>query len=316
MTLAKEDRLENHKAAFTLMMQALGDSALDIGLFDPSQPPFDGAVLRTTWEELARQGFVERVGAFQYRLTARGWLVGVEVTSKSKSPEYIDRLGRLLATMKRHVKGRKDSVIVPLKQLANESGEPEGWIFNVIDSRSSGSVGQRTGASWYEGARGRVVEIPVDFNLEPVDIVSALAVQHLERIEQLEAHLEEVEEDRAQFHCPYCDAPLAGVGHEDFPEHHCIVTYETFTCGFRTADGYEETPCPYGPHWPSLDEFEFITKQDGDWYACQAIGKSERARRVIIHAEMAKTREQAELQAKKAAAPKTKERKAPPELEA
>jgi len=29
MTLAKDDRLENHKTAFRLMMQALGDRALD-----------------------------------------------------------------------------------------------------------------------------------------------------------------------------------------------------------------------------------------------------------------------------------------------
>src|ERR1022692_725014 len=53
----------------------------------------------------------------------------------------------------------------------------------------------RTGATWYRNEKGRLVEIPVDFDLEPVDIVTALTVGHLKRIEELEARLEEVEED-------------------------------------------------------------------------------------------------------------------------
>jgi hypothetical protein len=307
MTLAKGERLENHKAAFSLMIQALGDRALDTNLFDPGQPPFDGQILRTTWGELARQDHVEIVGASQYRLTAKGWLVGLEATGMGKSDEYQHRLGRVIAAMKGHVKGRKDSAIVPLNQLATESGEPEGWIFNIIDSRSSSTGNQRTGAGWYEGARGRLVEIPVDFNLEPVDIVSALTVQHLERIDELEARLEEVEQDRAQFHCPHCDAPISGIGHQDYPEHHCIVTYESFECGYRTADGAEDAPCPYGPRWPTLDEFDFITKQDGNMWVCYPAGKTARARQVHIYREVGRTREEAEERARRAAAPKKKD---------
>jgi hypothetical protein len=305
MTLAKDTRVENHKLAFGLLIQALGDGALDTTIFDSSQPPLDGQILRTTWEEMERAGYVEKFGPTQYRLTAKGWLVGLEVTGASQSAEYLERLGRLLAVMKGHVKGRKDSVVVPLRNLAAESSEAEGWIFNIIDSRSS-STGGRTGANWREGARGRIVEIPVDFNLEPVDIVYALTVQHLEKIEQLEARLAEAEEDRAQFHCPYCDAPFLGASDQDFPEYHCTVTYESFACGYTTADGGEDAPCPYGPNWPPADEFEFITKQSGEMYVCVPIGKTPRAKRVHVYTEMQRTREEAEEQARKAVAPKKK----------
>jgi hypothetical protein len=36
------------------------------------------------------------------------------------------------------VKGRRDSVVVSLQELAQESKEPDGWIFNVIDSGATG----------------------------------------------------------------------------------------------------------------------------------------------------------------------------------
>src|SRR6266446_147202 len=99
MTLAKDTRVENHKLAFGLLIQALGDGALDTTIFDSSQPPLDGQILRTTWEEMERAGYVEKFGPTQYRLTAKGWLVGLEVTGASQSAEYLERLGRLLAVM-------------------------------------------------------------------------------------------------------------------------------------------------------------------------------------------------------------------------
>ena len=306
MTLATHIRLENHKAALRLMMQELADRALDTSLFNTSQPPFDAHVLPTTWSELARHGLVETVRSPQYRLTARGWLAGLEVTGESHSPEYSKRIARLLAAIKRHVKGRKDSAIVSLQQLAVESGEPEGWIFNIIDSRSSGTA-QRTEARWYGGHTGRLVEIPVDFNLEPVDIVNALTIQHLEKIEELEARLAEAEEDRAQFHCPHCDAPFLGASDQDFPDHHCTVTFESFACGYTTADGREDVPCPYSPRWPAIDEFEFITKQNGTMYVCSVIGKTERAKRVHVYSKTGATKEEAEERAREAAAPKKKQ---------
>ena len=305
MTVSKNEREENHRVAFRLMLQELGDRAIDTTFFDSSRPPFEGRVLRTTWEELDRQGNVQRMGSSLYRLTPKGWLIGLEILGTSKSSEFMERLGRLLAAVKAHVKGRRESATVSLQQLAEESKEAEGWIFNVIDSRASSTGSDRKGADWME--RGRLVSIPVDFNLKPVDIASALTAQHLQRMRELEERLEAAEEDRAQFHCPYCDAPFVGAHDEDYPEHHCIVTYEGFACGYVTADGQEHVPCPYGPNWPTLDEFDFVTKQDGHSWVCYPTGKTDRARRVHVFREMGRTREEAEELAKKAASRKTKD---------
>jgi hypothetical protein len=307
MTLAKNDREENHRLAFDLMLQELGDRAIDTSFFHPHQPPFEDRVFRTTWEELVRLGHIESVSSPQYRLTAQGWLVGLEISGSCGSEAFLERLGRVLGTMKRHVKGRRDSVVVPLQQLAEESKEPEGWIFNVVDSKASSTGNDRTGANWFGRERGRLVEIPVDFNLEPVDIASSLTLEHLRRIRQLEERLEEVEEDRAQFHCPDCDAPISGVGHEDYPEHHCIVTYESFQCGYVTADGFEHAPCPYGPNWPTLDEFDFVSKSEGAIWFCYPTAKTDRARRAHVHYQGGSTKEEAEERARKAASPKIKD---------
>jgi hypothetical protein len=84
------------------------------------------------------------------------------------------------------------------------------------------------------------------------------------------------------------------------------VTYERFECGYVTGDGFEEAPCPYGPNWPALDEFDFVTKQDGDLWVCYPTGKTERAKRLHIYREMGTSREEAEERAREAAAPKKK----------
>jgi hypothetical protein len=40
--------------------------------------------------------------------------------------------------MKKHVKGRKESVVISLEDLTADAREPEGFIFNIIESRGSG----------------------------------------------------------------------------------------------------------------------------------------------------------------------------------
>jgi hypothetical protein len=305
MTMAIRERQENHRLAFRLLIQELGDRAIETKLFDSTAEPFASQIIRTTWEEIVRAEYVEAVGARQYRLTAKGWVAGLEITELAQSREYEARLGRLFAAMKAHVKPRETSAIVDLATLAVESGEPVGWIFNVIDSKASTTT-KRTGAGWYAGERGGLVEIPVDFNLEPIDIAAALTVGHLERIQELEERLEEVEEDRAQFHCPHCDAPVSSIGYQDYPEHHCIVTYQSYGCGYLTGDDQEEKPCPYGPRWPQLDEFDFVTEQSGAIWFCHAVPNTDRARRVDVMRQSGKTRDEAEMRARAAAAPKKK----------
>jgi hypothetical protein len=200
-----------------------------------------------------------------------------------------------------------------LRQLADESGEPEGWIFNIIESRAGTSEDQRTGARWYAGEKGRLVEIPVDFNLEPIDVTVALTEQHLQRIRKLEGRLAELEEERQEFHCPYCDAQLAEVHQQDYIEEHCIVTYEIFSCGYTTPHGFEEQPCPYGPNWPTLDEFAFVAereksaldgfgiviKEENLRWVCWPTAKTPRVKRVHAQPGFGRTKEEAEEAAQK-----------------
>ena len=70
MTVAKDKRTVNHRKAFELMLAELADGAIDTTLFDTGVPPFRENVLRTTWEELLREGYVEAVGA-RWRLTTK-----------------------------------------------------------------------------------------------------------------------------------------------------------------------------------------------------------------------------------------------------
>jgi hypothetical protein len=306
MTLAKNARLDNQKMALSLMVQGLGEGAIDTTFFDRNSPPFVDAVLPTTWEELERDGHVDKIGVSSYRIAASGWLIGMRLTGITDSADYQNRLGRVLAAMKSHVKGRATSAVVPLEQLAAESGESAGWIFNVVESRSSSTGNERTGANWREGARGRLVEIPAGFNMEPVDIVSALTIEHLEKIQELEQRLEAAELDRAQFHCPYCEAPVSTIGDVDYVDHHCIVTYQTFECGYVTGDGLEESPCPYGPNWPALEEFEFRTRHEGRVWVCEIIGKTPRAKRLNLFRQTGLTKEEAEERAKDRAQPQVR----------
>ncbi|MGE3776957.1 MAG: hypothetical protein AB7F89_07230, partial [Pirellulaceae bacterium] len=49
------------------------------------------------------------------------------------------------------VKGRREAKVVDLRMLEADLGEPEGFIFNIIESRASSSdTSKRRGASWLE----------------------------------------------------------------------------------------------------------------------------------------------------------------------
>ena len=298
------------------MLNALGNQAIDTTLFDICEAPFADSILRTTWEDLARGGHVDRVGGSHYRLTARGWLAALEFSGEARSEAYQERIGTVLGAMKRHVKGRRESAVVALKNLSSEAGEPEGLIFNIVESRASVIGDSRRGATWFANERGRLIEIPLDFNMEPVDVVTALTIPHLERIQALEARLEVVEEERARYHCPHCDAALASASAEDFPEYHAIVTYERFACGMLTADGFEEEPCPYSDAWPRLDEFNFQAEENGRLWVCRPRPRTARARRVrMIRDAVGRTKEEAEENARTLYEPKVKgEERKPTEL--
>lgn len=310
MTLSKQDREKNNEIALRLIYRDLGDEPINMKVFLSNDPEY-AQIDRTTWEDLVRGGYVELVAATEggriYRLTSKGWLLCLGLTGVSQLADFKARLGLIIATMKRYVKDRSDPQFISPWKLAQESGQPFGLVFNVIDSRASSSLNSgRIGATWFKGERGHLIEIPVDFNMEPIDVAAGLNIQHLEKLEALEERLHELEEDRERFHCPDCDAPLVGGGLQDFPEEHCLVQYENYACGLTLADGFEESPCPYGPRWPRIEEFTFLTESHGNVWTCHAVGITNRARGVHIPLANAATKEEAEALARRSAAPKRK----------
>ena len=79
MTLSPDVRLDNHKTAFSLLLEELGDRAIDVTVFQPDTPAFKD-ILRTTWESLERDGYLSAVASLGYRLTAKGWLLALEAS--------------------------------------------------------------------------------------------------------------------------------------------------------------------------------------------------------------------------------------------
>ena len=105
---------------------------------------------------------------------------------------------------------------------------------------------------------------------------------------------------------PILRRAIGGIGHQDYPEHHCIVTYESFECGYITGDGHEEHPCPYGPNWPTPDEFTFEAVPQDKLWTCYPMPKTDRARRVNAQRSVGRTKEAAEEYARNTVAPRKK----------
>jgi hypothetical protein len=248
MTLSKRERSENCLSAVALMLQQLGDNAIDECLFDPSAPIFQ-YIVPTTWSELRTDGLIEILTETQqYRFTGLGWLHALEWAGQLDDKSLEVRAGRLFAAMKEYVKGRQKPVVVKLVELSQKAGIPEGIAFNIIESNILESRYGRRGARWQD--RGRLIAIPIDFSVEPADVGTLFKDEMCNRIEQLEGDLAATKEELQVYKCPYCGAPLAQTGPVELDEH-TWDTVEVFECGYSTG-GWNETPCPSDPKFPKV----------------------------------------------------------------
>ena len=92
----------------------------------------------------------------------------MRITGLLEAGEMKQKVGKLIAELKRSVEGRQDQAIVDIHGLIREAGVPLGFVLNIIDSNYVDRVLGRKGAAWHPQARGQLIKVPVDFGLEPL----------------------------------------------------------------------------------------------------------------------------------------------------
>ena len=93
MTVSAEERSRNIKEALACILHALADRAIDETFFDPGAETFSN-LLRTTWDELETQGWLEYVEvAESYRFTGTGLLGALQTTGKLSDGRFTGKSG-------------------------------------------------------------------------------------------------------------------------------------------------------------------------------------------------------------------------------
>jgi hypothetical protein len=224
-------------------------------------------------------------------LTGRGWTAALLVTRARLEKAFEDRIANLFSTMKRFVKGRHEPAAVLFRALVEQTGLPEGWIFNIIEGKYMEEVCKRKGASWIK--TGRLVLIPSSFGAEPSDLQSLLNAELLKEKEELEQELEATRDELGQYTCPHCGAGQSSAGSMELDEH-TDAYYQSFECGYASIDGHPEKLCPTDPRFPKLEDFELEVYQNksGEWI-CSPRPKTAAAQKVDIWSQPGRTEEEA-----------------------
>jgi hypothetical protein len=297
MTLSERDRLANLEAALSLMMEEVGDKAIDVTLFDPKAATF-GGIYQTTWKDLERRRWVEGHRE-KYRLTGRGWIRALQ----RLGTQFVERLRRLAGTLKYYVKGRNNDEVVALSEVARDANLPEGWVFNVIEVNLLDKLSRKfraSGATWSE--KGRLVLIPCDFGIDPVDIPDDLfsAVEQLKNsLSETEECLTEVEGELAEYRCTWCRAPLSETIQIPLDEEQRDWGIrEVYACGLDMVDKFVQQPCPSDPKFPKLEDFELCFKENSSEtlfkWTCYAKPKTKYAQKLRLMREVGRTKQEAQ----------------------
>jgi hypothetical protein len=132
MTLSKANRTENLEQIFQTILAELGDRSLADYIVMEGQFP---EALITTWDELRLRNWVRPVSDElpMYLVTGTGWIAGLELTGRLGDSQFRDAAFRLVAALKKRVRGRSDSAIATIADF-NELQIPSGFVFNVIES--------------------------------------------------------------------------------------------------------------------------------------------------------------------------------------
>ncbi|MBZ5508069.1 MAG: hypothetical protein LAO78_21610 [Acidobacteriia bacterium] len=267
MSLSEEVRRSDALALLGQLFVTLGDGPIDCTFFDCSDAVY-AEVKITSWDELCSEGLLIKKTDSFYALTANGWSEGLIRTDVVSTSAFSQRIGQLAKSLKDQIKGRQKSAIMPFDDVVRFASLPAGWVFNAIDSHLISRVHGKRDASWFEGARGRVVEIPRDFGLIEVDLFADVRAENLKLMETVER----MEELYTDYRCDICSAPLTTRGsweHEYGSEE--IMEY---ACGMTIGAPYGDTPCTQSPNFPKFEDLVLTTKYDGNMWWCFAHAKS------------------------------------------
>jgi hypothetical protein len=137
MPIPPKRRAADKREALIVMVEIMGDSELTTSRFSPTQIEFE-SLAPTTWRELVAEGFIEDRGEKPgplFRMTADGWLKGLEISAAIDSDETRERAIKIRRALKERVnRNQFHDSYVDVRTLAEEIGVPVGWVFNVISA--------------------------------------------------------------------------------------------------------------------------------------------------------------------------------------
>ena len=167
MTLSQRVRFEDAERALRLMMAELGDCWIRGHWFEVSRQPYD-AVYPTTWGTLEGSGLVRAIrtiGHTRYELSPVGWLRGLELTDRMEDAK--EKVGKIIAELKKAVKGRSKEALVYSDSVASRAGVPHGFMCNAIESDFIGTVLRRKTVQVSALEKGGyLLKVPIDFGLD------------------------------------------------------------------------------------------------------------------------------------------------------
>ena len=146
--------------ALQLLLRQLGDRKINIFSFDPTIPPFC-SVAEATWTELRDMNYVHSaLNSSGYCLTGSGWLRALQRAGATRNRDFDRDSEKLLASINKLAKRAR---LATLKALAQDSGLPENWIYNAIESNLLEVHYGRKGANWARGFEGTMIYVPRGF---------------------------------------------------------------------------------------------------------------------------------------------------------
>ena len=169
MMVSRRQRTADIDGTLRVMVEILGNGHLDDALFECNDARFEGT-FPTTWEHLVAAGCLQQISNWHYRLTPDGWIKGLEAAGKLCDEKTSEALGSLCAKIKHRCEdgGLRHRSGTTIQELSAETGIPQGWISNVIDSHLIRICFQQVDCEWEPGDDNKNhVMIPARFGLDP-----------------------------------------------------------------------------------------------------------------------------------------------------